>query len=233
MVNPIERWLGRMLEYAKKHNFYSVEEIVRLKSAVDLYSDLEPADFFKLLERRGVDVDELKELRRNVRFRRVKDKTKPFDLVGFEDAVGKSVVMVGDIWAFGHRADMVVKAVRGLKGKAKSLWNSEVKKVRLSSKSRPEGRWLGNGVMELSLGTDYPAGVYEVVIVHELGHAFEDKLGLILTTWDDSPYGKSPFFYVEETATEDFAETFQLFLMSPSALKRRTPEKYYDMKERI
>lgn len=68
-------------------------------------------------------------------------------------------------------------------------------------------------------------------IVHELGHALEEKFEVNV---DRSIYGKPPFAnnYSYTNPVEDFAESFMLYELEPMFLQRVAPNKFKDMSRR-
>ena len=166
----------------------------------------------------------------------------------FEQATGKHLILHNiDLETDHHLAPAllaITKAVSKLPKRAARLWQSEVKKVMLvgRNKSTEDASWRGaDGLMRLVIGKSGFHSVTQSVpiwrkhIVHELGHALEDKLNLVVTAWSPDPYGHEPFIsaYAEKNASEDFAETFQTLEMEPSHLRRVAPAKYEDMKNRF
>ena len=165
---------------------------------------------------------------------------KGMDYGEFSRAVGKSVVLGGvstdDLSRYALHLKAWAKAIETLPRAAADLYRSEVKKIRLAEpRGTEDASWDAGGVLKLSLkaGTPDPK-VYQFHLVHELGHALEDKSGPIATAWE-SPYGKPPFVtdYAEVNASEDFAETFRAFVMEPAHLKRVAPSKYEDMASHV
>ncbi len=163
---------------------------------------------------------------------------KGMDYTEFSREMGKSVVL-------GVEFDQIppavlkawVKAVETLPRHAADIYRSEVKKVKLApARGTEDASWDAGGVLKLSVkGSNPDPKVYRLHLVHELGHALEEKLGISVTAWDDTPYGKPPFVsdYAEVNASEDFAETFRAFEMEASLLKRVAPAKYADMAGRV
>jgi hypothetical protein len=160
----------------------------------------------------------------------------------FEQATGKHTVLTRiDLETDHHLAPAllaVTKAIAKLPKRAARLWQSEVKKVRLRGRGKgtEDASWEPGGVMALVLGngsTSVP--IWRSHIVHELGHALEDKLNLVVTVHSSDPYGHEPYVsaYADTNASEDFAETFKALEMEPSRLRRVAPAKYEDMKARF
>jgi len=71
-------------------------------------------------------------------------------------------------------------------------------------------------------------------LIHELGHAFEDDLGVEYTE-RNSLYGNPPFAdnYAATNPTEDFAETFMLYHMQADMLYHTCCVKWLDMDEKV
>lgn len=155
----------------------------------------------------------------------------------FARDVGKNVVLgvsLGDLNPLHLKA--LSWALTNLPRDAETLFRSEVKKIKLTPpRGSEDASWEPGGVLRLSLKNSTPdPKVFRFHIVHELGHALEEKLGLTVTPWDDTPYGNPPFVseYAGRNATEDFAETFRALVMEPAHLKRVAPSKYSDMRRR-
>ena len=170
-------------------------------------------------------------------------RKKPFTfneaLSAFERDAGKSIILSGINATDNHLAPALLaatSAILRLPRRAAYLWQSEVKKVRLrgSSRGSEDASWEHGNVLSLVLTktTSVPSWVFTVT--HELGHALEERIGLMVTPWDETPYGNPPFVssYAEKNATEDFAETFRALDMEPKYLKRIAPGKYKDMQSR-
>jgi hypothetical protein len=148
----------------------------------------------------------------------------------------------------GSRDPDVVKAIKAytraiakLPPLARRVWDRTVKKLILADTGRSaDASWLGAGRMELNVAKA-PASVSIArnTVVHELGHALEDDLGIKVTTWDETPYGLPPYVsgWAEsggmDRGAEDFAETFRALVMEPGHLRKMAPEKYADMKSRV
>lgn len=173
-----------------------------------------------------------------------KSKRVPFfdAISSLEGVSGKSVVY--NIWIDDPDVDKWSEAILGwtkaLKQLSKyhrawGLFQSEVKRIHLSDKPRgsEDASWDAGGVLFISLKDPKAANV--AFLVHEMGHALEDKLDLTITAWDETPYGNPPFVssYAEMNAAEDFAETFRVLEMEPSVLKRACPTKWFDMIKRV
>lgn len=197
-------------------------------------------DLFSWLEDSGVPQDELKALRK-VRLPRVKKRqgmTFPDALGLFTKITGKPVVLSGVDSGDDSLAPRIVewaKAIKGLKGSCLRLWNSRVRKVRLVPPRgmSEDASWESpDVVLALRPGKVLTKRQF---ICHEMGHALEDKLHLVVTPWDDTPYGNPPFIsdYAKTNAAEDFAETFAHILTEPSRVRSKTPAKYRDMIERL
>lgn len=183
-----------------------------------------------------VEVEALK----HVPLPRAPQAPKGMDYSGFSRAVGKNVVLgvpMETLPQYALQLKALAKAIETLPAPAAAVYRSEVKKVRLAEpRGSEDASWDAGGVLKLSLkrGTPDPK-VYRFHLVHELGHALEEKLGLTVTPWDETPYGNPPFVsdYAGVNASEDFAETFRAFVLEPSHLKRVAPTKYTDMAKRV
>ena len=192
---------------------------------------------------RNVDSDEIKVLKK-VRSPQTRKKVGPTFYEAyrvFEQETGKSTILTNiDLDEDHHLTPAllaITKAVAKLPKRATRLWKSEVKKVMLvgRNKSTEEASWRPGGVMTLSLGKGARnVPMWRSTIVHELGHALEDKLGLTMTVFSSDPYGHEPYVssMASMNASEDFAETFMALEINPSQLRRIAPAKYEDMKSR-
>jgi len=156
-----------------------------------------------------------------------------------EKASGKDAIQVNiDLDKDYHLIPALLMWAKAFKTlpKYRRAWNllgSEVKKLRLQGKGRgPDASWEP-GLIFLNLSkTPQNVEAARQILVHELGHALEAKLGLIVTAWDDTPYGHPPYVSTEAdvNAAEDFAETFRALEVEPALLRRIAPAKYTDMK---
>lgn len=160
-------------------------------------------------------------------------------LSAFERVAKKSVILSG----INHTDDHLAPALRAatsailrLPRRAAYLWQSEVKKVRLrgSSRGSEDASWEPGGILSLVLTKTSSVPIWIFNVTHELGHALEERIGLTVTPWDETPYGNPPFVsaYADRNATEDFAETFRALDMEPKYLKQIAPDKYKDMQSR-
>jgi hypothetical protein len=158
----------------------------------------------------------------------------------FGDASGKSLI-VGlideELAAVAPHLAVWARVLAKLPRRAAALYASEVKKIHLA---RPWGSedasWHAGGVLRLTFKpTETPnALVYRARAVHELGHALEEKLGLVVVPWN-SPYGAPPYVsdYAARNATEDWAECFRALELEPRTLLRLAPVKYHDLRARL
>ena len=179
-------------------------------------------------------------------------KPNPMDWYGtLEKVGGKSLVLINwpEYTNMDHKEAMLVsrsmkKTIKAIKGLsqyryAHSLWESEVRKLKLNwirGRSTEEASWDIGGVLSIVLGNyNSTVDAHRRTIVHELGHALEEKLGIIVSKHDQTPYGNPPFIteYAKLNPSEDFAETFLAHETQPRILKSRTPEKYDDIKRRL
>lgn len=125
------------------------------------------------------------------------------------------------------------KGFKKMKPKAKALFKQLVKKVKLRAPHGTEdASWLLGGVMALTV-KKYPPLPESAArsITHELGHAFEEAHSV--QHWA-APWGMPP--YVTEYAefqphSEDFAESFRVFIEHPSELRKVAPEKFEALKK--
>jgi hypothetical protein len=246
-------FLEKLVDYASKHedsDSYSPMAVHRLRSLIRSVENgnIDPfpvSDLWEYLAARDVDPLEIALLKRVPLPRPARKPTRQAFLEAmrdFEAVAGKHVAY--NIWLDDPDVDRWslcvsnwTKAIKGLSKYpvAKHLYDSETKKIIVSDK--PHGTesaaWRPGGVLFLPLND--PITAYVGVLIHELGHALEEKLNLNVTAWDDTPYGNPPFVseYAKTNAAEDFAETFTTMLMERSLLKRIAPGKYADMKGRV
>jgi len=217
------------------------------------FGNLDPfpvGELWDYLTSYDVDSDEIAVLKKVRPPRARKRKVGPTfyeALRAFEQATGKHTTTSRIDWDNDHHLVpallAITKAVSKLPKRAARLWQSEVKEVMLvgRNKSTEDASWRAGGVMRLVLGKSGFHSVSQSVppwrshIVHELGHALEDKLNLVVTAWSSDPYGHEPYIsaYADTNASEDFAETFRALEMEPSRLRRVAPAKYEDMKARF
>lgn len=165
---------------------------------------------------------------------------KGMDYTEFSRAVGKSVMLgvsLEELAKYAPHLKAWAKAIETLPRPAADLYHTEVKKLRLvEARGTEDASWDVGGVLKLSLKAVTPdPKVYRFYLIHELGHALQEKSGLSVTAWDENPYGNPPFVsdYAEVNAMEDFAETFRAFVMEPAHLKKIAPAKYADMARRV
>lgn len=161
----------------------------------------------------------------------------------FERVTGKSTILTGinlddpDMSRLVPALEAITKAVGHLPPHADRLWKSQVKKVRLRAKARgsEDASWETRGVLSVSLNHALPVDVWREFIVHELGHALEEKLHLNVAGSRELPYGKPPFIsdYAEVNASEDFAETFRAYELDPGHLRSKSLIKFEDMADRV
>lgn len=201
------------------------------------------AELWEYLEWKGALPEEI-EMLKKVRPPRAQKRRGPSfadALRDFERATGKSVMLTNIDLGDDELAPallLLTKAVSKLSRRAARLWQSEVKKVNLRGNSRgsEDASWEGGwGRMVVALPKVTSVGVLRENLIHELGHALEDKLGLTITAWDDTPYGNPPYVsaYAEVNAAEDFAETFRALETEASRLRSKAPAKYEDMLSRV
>jgi hypothetical protein len=227
--SPAARVLRKMVQSAKYGNIdpFPIEEL------------------WPYLEDQGVDADELR-LMRGVPLphaeRTKKGPSFPEAWAHFERVTEKSTILTGinlddpDMDRLVPALEAIMKAVGHLPQHADRLWKSQVKKVRLRAKARgsEDASWETRGVLSVSLNRALPVDSWREFIVHELGHALEEKLHLNVAGSRELPYGKPPFIsdYAEVNASEDFAETFRAFELEPGHLRSKAPLKFEDMANR-
>jgi len=219
-----------------------------LRGLQNEFSGFEPfpvSEMWDLLAESGEAPEELEVLRR-VTPPRVRAPKKGPDFTdamqAFERVSGKSLAFKGlnpetdddlpqDILAWAKTLKGMARFVP-----AQRLWDSQVKKVVFfrTGHGTEDASWA-NGEILLRVGTGSSTPVRRGILVHELGHALEEALDLMVTPWDDTPYGQEPYVsaYASNNATEDFAESFRALLMEPRMLQRTAPAKYADMKTRL
>lgn len=173
-----------------------------------------------------------------------RERTKT--IVSFADAwreleklTGKNVTYEGRLE---HRADApqrmlaLAKGLKKLKPAAKRSFQTVVRKILLSATPRgsEDASWQGEGLLRLVLkDRDVSPEVWVYNITHELGHGMEEHLHVDLFA---PPWGQPPFIsdYAESKPNvEDFAESFAEYVLSPTQLKAKCPEKFADLKRRL
>lgn len=230
-----------LLELARQEDF--PQAVTRLqwgkRTILDPDFPMTVDDLWLYLRDREVPAEDIAAMRK-VRPPRAQRPPKGMSLMEFGEAIGKPVavgVSEGEMSAISLHLKTMARAINTLPPTSRKLYQSEVRKVVLT---RPRGTedasWEPGGVLRLNLkpgGTPDP-GVYRSRVIHELGHALEEKLGLIVTPWG-SVYGNPPFIsdYAGMNATEDFAETFRAWETERGVLRSVAPGKYTDMKNRV
>lgn len=95
-----------------------------------------------------------------------------------------------------------------------------------------EASWGGHLTLNLKEGFRPSAGV----LIHEVGHMFEDEQpdGVEIAA-QRGLYGNPPFSHnlFQDRPVEDFAECFRQYFTEPSLLRRMAPLKYADMNGRL
>jgi hypothetical protein len=186
------------------------------------------------LEERGVDEESIETLKKAL----TKKPPKPKTGVSFNDAwmqlgraTGKSVIFQGGLE---HQKDAAkgvlgwIKALKGLKPKAKSVFDNMVHKIRLrSGRGSEDASWDSGGVLSLVVesGT-HSSGTLAFFVTHELGHAVEEHAHVHT---HEAPWGAPPFiseYAASKPFVEDFAECFRAYVLEPSALKKASPAKF-------
>jgi len=218
-------------------------ELRNLKNLEDGFGrePLTPDELLSYLESEGVDADEMEALRtiKPPRPTRKRIVSLTDAMLQFERVTGKSVVLGVNPGDDQYSKEMLswAKAIKGLPPIAKRLWESEVKKVRFHT---------GRGTEDASWGPQ-PGWIHLVVtgkstysipslrlnVIHELGHALEEKTDAhreFFKTYGIPPYVSD---YAKVNGSEDFAESFAVFVLHPRNLKKVSPEKYEDMRVRV
>jgi len=218
----------------------------RLSKSVEM-GNLDPFpvdELWEYLESRGADAEEIALLQKVRLPSPPKKKVGPTiyeALMAFDRVAGKPITLINiDLdrdHQFAPALMAISKALAKLPRRSAKLWASEVKRVRLQAKGTrgEDASWNVGGVIALTLGKTYSVPSWMSHIVHELGHALEEKIGLVVTPWDETPYGQPPYVsaYADKNATEDFAETFLALELDPGHLKQVAPAKYDDMRSRV
>jgi len=196
-------------------------------------------DLWLYLRDREVPLEDIQALQR-VKPPRAPRPPKGMSLVDFGEAIGKPVavgVSDAELELVATHLKIMAKAINSLPAISRGLYHSEVKKVLLGRQRKTEdASWEPGGVLRLNMrpGTTPDLGIYRSRVIHELGHALEEKLGLVVTPWA-TIYGNPPFIsdYARMNATEDFAETFRAWETERGVLRSVAPGKYADMKSRV
>jgi len=171
----------------------------------------------------------------------LKQKPKRKKTLSFYDAytelgkvTGKSIVFDGAIEHEESTPEIIqawCKAFKALKPKAKAIFQTTIKKVRLQ---RPRGSedasYEHGGVLSLAMrpGTKDPE-----FIVHEVGHGVEERLNV---KTHEPPWGLPPFVsdYAEsKPSIEDFAESFRVYILHPNELRRTNLDKFQALQDLI
>ena len=208
--------------------------------------------FIKILVDRGVgneDIDIVKGVRPVVRKNPV--RKNPISLYqDLERVSGKSIVLSGfpeedtaDIAIQNLAYSNISVLIRAIPGilkykKVGSAWKL-VRKIRLvfgKGRGTEDASFDVGQVLSIVVGKEkIDVGTIRSRLIHELGHAVEEKTGIVFTNNDSSPYGHPPFVseYAKLNATEDFAETFRELVVAPTKLRKIAPTKYDDMLQRL
>ena len=242
-------FLKKLIQVGEKLDYSGAVPVLQGILRSQRFGNIEPYpvdELWEYLEQRGVWEDEINLFKdiRPPQAPRARPTPSFYDAyLEFEKVSGKHLVLKGiDIDTNPELTASLKALTRAVAGLPKyrhayDIWKSEVKKVILRGKpsGTEDASWHGpNMVVVLSKNADR-VGTYRGRIIHELGHALEEKLGLMVTPWDDTPYGQPPYVssYADTNATEDFAETFAYLLTEPAHLRRMAPKKYTDMKGRL
>lgn len=236
-----EAYYQSLLELALQEDF--PQAVTRLqwgkRTILDSDFPMTVDDLWLYLRDREVPLEDIQALQR-VKPPRAQRPPKGMSLVEFGESIGKPLAVGmsdGELELVAPHLKIMAKAIGTLPPTSRKLYQSEVRKVVLG---RPRGTedasWGPGGALRLNLkaGSTPDLGVYRSRVVHELGHALEEKLGLIVTPWD-TVYGNPPFIsdYARVSATEDFAETFRAWETERGVLRSVAPGKYADMKSRV
>lgn len=117
------------------------------------------------------------------------------------------------------------------------LFRSECRGIVLGQPHKTEdAQWRPGKVMFLATqNAGYSKRHMLKSLIHELGHALEEKLDIgDKLERGATIYGKPPFAdnYAATSPFEDFAETFMLLVLEPAYLEQVVPTKYFDMQRR-
>jgi hypothetical protein len=170
-------------------------------------------------------------------------KAKPKPTVTFYDAwrqletlTGKSVVFDGRLEALEDAAERTLAIVAGLKKlkpAAKRAFETLVRKIYLGTKGygSEDASWRLNQQLDL-LVKAHPPSVWAKIITHELGHGVEEHHRVNLF---EPPWGLPPFIsdYAATKPSEDFAESYAEYVISPATLKAQCPAKWAALKALI
>jgi len=228
-----------------------------LRRLKDEYSGVEPfpvAELWEYLAGRDVTPEEITLLQKTQapRTRTPKEKPQidPFQLASMIGTASGKPYLYGlpDDWKYTKPADvelmtknakMWVKAFEKLKSYtvAEKVHHQITHKilVRVKGTGTEEASWKSGNVMVLNLSRPIVSVAMGIeILVHELGHAFEELFELSELI---NVYGPEHLpcitDYAKRNVWEDFAETFLYYSMHPSELKRKVPAKYEDMGRRI
>lgn len=229
--------------------------IKRLITSITLY-DEKPftlKQFHEVLQSYSEEIDQqdlalVKNFTARSRPRTVK-KADPFSqIILLDEAVDKRIVLKrwpdnleGMYEKHATLAEQQLKqlgmAISGLKKykRASKLWATQVKRLALvwrKDYGTEDASWTPDGTIRIVIGKEKTdVKTLRNRIIHELGHALEQKSGLTVTKWDTTPYGNPPFIseYATLNPSEDFAETFAALELEPRRLKTVAPTKFAHM----
>jgi len=259
-------WLKKLLAYMVKANvdeqsewsgswtlaIHDVERMVRLFQNDDTYDVPKTvSEFYTRLEERGYLPAELLGLVKRIPVPRPPRVIPEGVLQAKVDAAVDTLrgLLPGSLQIHGevepvHLDEILrlVRAVQTVKARYPVPWKvmeKVVRMVRLNTRGHGTARayWTmpssplvvnlrGKGAVEISAG----------MLVHELGHAFQDLQPDTqqIDGWERA-YGNPPFShgYLQGRSVEDFAECFRQFFLERTQLKSKAPVKYQDMLDRV
>ncbi|MFZ4600577.1 MAG: hypothetical protein ACOYNN_18190 [Terrimicrobiaceae bacterium] len=236
-----EAYYQNLLELATREDF--PQALTRLqwgkRTILDPDFRMSVDDLWLYLRDREVPPEDIQALQR-VKPPKAPRPPKGMSLVEFGESIGKPLAVgmnEGELESVSLHLKVMARAISTLPPTSRKLYQSEVRKVVLGRpKGTEDASWEPGGVLRLNLkaGSTPDLGVYRSRVIHELGHALEEKLGLIVTPWG-TIYGNPPFIsdYARVNATEDFAETFRAWETERGVLRSVAPGKHKDMKSRV
>ncbi len=205
------------------------------------------ADLFSWLSHRNVPDEELLELRKVPPPKILVPQVDTKIWEQFEDFAAKPVQRqgLGDSPVWNAAFKVWAKAFQTLKLKYPVAWKiyqHRVRQVLVTNKGigSEDGSWqeyVSGGTLMLRFREKpFSVSVCVSILLHEIGHVFEDNFDILdLMNLDLYGMGHPPHItsYAEKNVSEDFAETFMYYWLNRGTLKSKTPLKFQDMHARI
>jgi len=219
----------------------TVRRLRTLRNDLDLgtIETIPVAELPDFLLSRGVPEEDIEKLKGTKKPRKTHTVSFTDAWLSFSRLTGKSVIFQGSLEhapGAGAYVQGWSAAYKKLKPVVKKIFDSLVRKVQFREpRGSEDASWDLGGTLALTLRNGKVPSVAVLVshITHELGHALEEKERVDL--WGP-PWGLPPFVsdYAESKPNvEDFAESFRVYVESPSELKRVSPEKFEAIKRLV